>query len=269
MINSNIPIPTNLPLLINDPRPLAVSAVTDILHNSDSMELRDILASLGTFWPVKVWFSQPVTISVIPRWINNPKDGYRTHKSTQTSDVHIFRGFFKHGIDDLCYKYKQRGRTGQYFTFFDKVIKYEPVIERTKKTEFTSFEEFKAKFDPYFITEEQIKELWNEGSCQHGGKYIPSDFRHIGPVGKKVMERYLHFFKGVGTGGDEPGYTKYGGQYILTQRHTTNHHPGRDITIQHTSDRGYVHYNSEFAGCGNGRYGLVATRNTFLHLEDD
>ena len=268
-----IPIPTNLPLLINDPRPLAVSAVTDILHNSDAMELRDILASLGTFWPVRVWFSQPVTISVIPRWIRtNETSKYR--KSSETTNVHTFRGFFKHGLNDLCYKYRQKGRTGQYFEFFDKVIKYEPLIERAKKTEFKSFEEFKAKFDPLFITDKCIIDLWNDTSSQHGGKYIPSDFRQIGPVGKQVMKRFLFFFKGILAPVDDktPGYMKspHGDYYTLSQKHNSyGSNLGRDITIEHSSLGDKVFYSSEFPGCLNGRYGLVATKNTFLHLEDD
>jgi len=59
------------------------------------------------------------------------------------------------------------------------------------------------------------------------------------------------------------------GRKTLTQCHQTNHRLGRDITIEHTLGQGKVYYSSEYQGCGNGRYGLLANKNEFLWLEDD
>jgi hypothetical protein len=81
------------------------------------------------------------------------------------------------------------------------------------------------------------------------------------------MEGFLRLFVDVNTEGK--CYFDRSERKILTQDYQTHHHTGRDIEISHTLGHQYVYYASEFQGCGNGRYGLVANKNEFLHLEDD
>ena len=274
-----IPLPQTLPLLINDSRPEARETIAKILKGG--LELKDILHLLSRYWKVKIWFSKPVSIEIHRRWITQgitEEDKERNIISrkacihSKTSDLQVFNKFFMHG-DTLCYATSKQGRHGYYFEWFDSIIKYEPVIEEDHVVlnRFDSYEQFKRKFDPLFITEAEIQKLWNGKSCQHGGQYKPSDFHGIGPVGKKVMADFLRHFKGIDKGGDIPGYLRspHGDYYRLEAEHCTYRHTGRDIRISHQTNVSYVYYSSEFQNCGNGRYGLVANRYTFLWLEDD
>jgi hypothetical protein len=274
MINPAVPIPQNLPLLLNDPRPNAVAVAAKILKH-EVVTHRDIILELSKHWKIHVWFSQPVTVAIQPHWVvTEVRDdgGWKSkkHIRSKVEDNHIFKGFFRnHPASDwvIYYKTSTCGRHGHDFEDLeDKIVRYEPVIQ--KDSNFESYEQFKAKFDPQFITENYIKSLWNGTSSQHGGKYRKSDFHFIGEVGRKVLKRFMQNFKGVAnhfvTPDPYPGYKR---SYV--ERHTTTKHPGRDITIEHNAGGEVVFYQSEYAGCGNGRYGLVANKNQFLHLEDD
>jgi len=142
----NLPLPTNLPFLIHDPRPDARACVSKLLSDGDSMAVKDILLVLGLYWPVRVWFSEPVTIRVIPRWLvtETSEDGRwksKTRKIQETADSHVFRSFFPHR-DSICYSFRRPNRTyryqrqtGWYCDWLDKVIRYEPVIRRNQKGE--------------------------------------------------------------------------------------------------------------------------------------
>lgn len=271
-------IPKNLPLLINQhPNREANEALEKVLKGTIT-DTALIMAELGRYWKIRVWFDQPVKIHQQPRWHNNG-DGSKTLVNSKTTDCHTFSYFWYKGVYGLCYRTTGGRRTfhGYPFEWMAHVTRYEPLPYSEPKDEFDSFEQFKARFDPFFITEEEIQKLWNEKSAQTGQHYHRSDFRSMGPVGKEVMERFLRFFKGIGTGSsDAPGYVSYvsyEGRYgILTAYHDSRGHgvAGRDITITHQTNRQrYCHYSSEYPGCGNGRYGLVANKTTFLHLEDD
>jgi hypothetical protein len=261
-----IPIPKTLPLFLNDPRPEAVAVLDRILKGQT--DLAKNLLEIGHQWKVHVWFSQPVELNIRARWKRDPNNPTSfTKNRTRTVTDWIFGGFFTGTTHGLCYSCGNR--RGYPFDCLDKVIRYEPVVRTSN--EFDTFEQFKAKFDPLFITEEEIILLWNSKSGQHGSRYKKSDFRQMGPQGLRVMKDFLVFFKGVNEGGENtPGYSKYDEiHYTLDKRYTTYHNLGRDIHISHQTNIPRVFYASEYQGCGNGRYGLVANKREFLWLEDD
>jgi hypothetical protein len=261
-----IPIPKTLPLFLNDPRPEALAVIDRILKGQT--DLAKNLVELGRYWRVRVWFSQSVTLNIRARWKRDPTNPTSfTKNRVRTVTDWIFGGFFTGSTYGLCYSCGNR--RGYPFDCLDKVIRYEPVARTSN--EFESYEQFKAKFDPLFITEAEIVSLWNSKSGQHGGKYRKSDFRQMGPQGLRVMKDFLVFFKGVNEGGENtPGYSKYDEtHYTLDKRYTTYHHFGRDIHISHQTNIPRVFYASEYCGCSNGRYGLVANKREFLWLEDD
>jgi len=267
-----VPIPQNLTLLAENKYPEILKIIeegrTDIIQN---------LLDIGKYFKVKITFSEPVEISVISRWspwyIDDDGRNTRTKSPSRvTTSTHIFNGFFLYDNYSLCYKFKRNGRRGYYLPV-NKIIKYEPVIKTEKKTCFDSYEDFRKKFNTHFITEDEIKKLWNGTSGQHGGKYVPSDFRKIGKKGKATLKRFLERFKGVNTI-NNAGYQLSSTSdpkpsYYLTEKQEAWAHSGRDISISHLYGNSYVWYSSEYANCGNGRYGLLANRNEFLWLEDD
>jgi hypothetical protein len=276
----NVPIPQNLPLLLNSKNPAALAVIDKILRENQT-DVEQNLAALGKFWKIRVWFNQPVTINLQPRWHDNGNHS-KTLVTSKTTDNHVFSYFWIGTANGLCYRTGKSGRTshGYPFNWLHRVVKYEPVLEQDKEVsdEFKTFEQFKARFDPQFISEAKIQELWNENSSQTGQRYRRSDFHHIGREGQQVLTRFLHFFKGVGTGNNAPGYSKStyknpdGSEYYTLSEHYTSNGRGRfgrDITISHQTNQNIVHYSSEFPGCGNGRYGILANRKYFLHLEDD
>ena len=281
-----IPIPKSLGLLVG--LDAGRSAVVEaILKGRDDVQTN--LVELSKFWKVRVWFKAPVTIRTITRRrkvalsASDIASGYTGAKQCVNSnegDVHVFSGFFLHG-STLCYKVKTGGRRGYHFPSLDLVSSYEPVIDGLvdKTQAFATLEQFTKKFDPLFISDAEILRLWNGTSSQHGGKYVPADFHKIGPVGRKVLEDFMRRFNGVANtdhasyresvSHDHTGKQPPTSTYYLEAEHQSYRSPGRDIRISHRLGLGYVHYSSEFSGCGNGRYGLVANRSEFLWLEDD
>jgi probable HAF family extracellular repeat protein len=104
-----------------------------------------------------------------------------------------------------------------------------------------------------------------------GGKYKPSDFRSIGPVGKRLLKMFLLTFKGVSST-DQSGYQNTNKFWNLTEKHystSPSANVGRDVSISHTLGLPKVFYSSEYPGCGNGRYGLLVNKNEYLWIEDD
>lgn len=228
-----------------------------------TVSIPQALVGLSKYYPIRLWFSEPATLQCPRHWVreSDNRKAYITHK---TGDTLTVNKFFLHG-DTLCYASKKTSRTGYYFDMLDKVVKYDIVLGNATKDAFSTFEQFKGRFDLMFITEDEILKLWNGTSSQHGGKYTPRDFHGMGPRGKQVMNDFLRRFKGVKDTPrgiyDEKGY--------MRADYRSYHHSGRDISISHLFGNSYVWYSSEFSGCGNGRYGLVANKSTFLWLEDD
>lgn len=258
-------LPTNLPLLVDTTDEGKASAITKVTSHPDN--LKENLLTLGKKYKLRVHFKEPIKLQTIRRKVRLSENSWR-YEYYKVSNVHVFSGFFEHN-NGLCYLYKKGGRKGNWFPSLDKVDHYEVVLSE-KKDAFDSYEAFKKKFDLYFITEGQIQDLWKSKSAQHGGKYSPSDFHSIGRKGKECLRRFLVNFKGVNNGGGT-GYRKspHGDYSVLSACNPALSNSGRDISIEHRSDGPMVFYSSEYANCGNGRYGLVATKNTFLWLEDD
>jgi len=244
-------VPETLPLLMGQGNDETIKA---ILSNPEDHQ--ENLMRLSRICKVKLTFNTPITV-----WQSR-----RKFKNDVTE--HIFGGFFKCGVG-FCYKFSTTSRHGQYLNM-DLVKSYEPVFNPAFKT----FEQFKKKFDLFFITEAQIKKLWEETSSQTGQRYTPADFRQIGPAGKKALESFLRQFRGV-SNVDPSTYSPrtYAGQsYHMADGYCDGTGMGnfsRDISISHRLGNPLVHYASEYSGTGNGRYGLLVTKNTFLWMEDD
>jgi hypothetical protein len=250
-------LPSNLALIAL--RPECSEDAAKILKGEGSLE--DHLVWLSNYFPIRVWFKDPTQVVV-----------QRSYKSVTE---HVFRRFFKNNAGSaLCYMPRKTGRKGYYFPSTDSVVKYEPVISAETKNEFSSYQQFEKKFDKRFITEPEILKLWNGTSGQHGGKYRKSDFHRLSKYGLRVMEDFIQYFKDVTKGGGV-GYTDSSvspGVKYREARYTSMSHErsfGRDIKISHQTNCDYVYYASEYPGCGNGRYGLIANAKEFLWLEDD
>jgi hypothetical protein len=209
--------------------------------------LTNNLIDISLYWKVKIWFTKPVTV-------------YRTRFSNgyKESNVHVFTKFAMSKSNNLIYLFKRNGRYGRPFCFENLIDRYEIVF--THYREFT-FEQFKAKFDPRFITNAKLQDFWNSTSAQTGKQYARSDFKQIGPEGKQLVESFLQRFKGLD---DKTLVREY-----YQSRGRRNSRCGRDIKIEYSPGIDYVFYSSEYPGCGNGSYGILANEKQWLHLEDD
>lgn len=211
---------------------------------------------------VKVTFFQPETFYLTVR------------KKIFNVSEYVFPEFFCHG-DRLYFKSKRGGRTGLQLSL-DRIKSYEPVLSTLN--EFNNYEQFKKKFDLFFITEELIKELWEGTSAQHGGKYQPSDFKPVSKAGKEALQQFLRTFRGVDST-DTTGYTERqpweqgGSPYHILYGHyfgrNSDCHFSRDVDVSHQLGLNRVHYSSTQTGGGHERNGILATRSTYLWLEDD
>ena len=246
-----LPLPENLALLIGGLAPDQAEVVERIYKGQT---LRDNLLDLSKFWKVKVWFDREIDIRIQQHkmFINKDEDGtkhflYKSHVHTNT---HIFHRINTATDGTLIYATsKASRRQWYYFPCMNWVVKYEPVIEKERSQEFKTYEQFKAKFDPFFITEAEIQKLWNERSAQHGGRYQPSDFHKIGPRGKGVLKDFLRNFKGILSTDPNAflGYHTYDNSLYLEGLYNSYRHTGRDIKISHRAGNGFVWYSSEYS----------------------
>lgn len=240
-----------------------------------NLSLEESLVRLSRDFKIRVQFSEPVTIQIKRHWVVIEKTDEFTRKKRiydKTANTHVFSQFVVIG-GRLHYTTTRNARYAYPCPWLDKIVSYEPVDD-IKRADFKDFEQFKKKFDPLFITDTEIQKLWNQKSSQHGGRYKPSDFHRLGLRGHEVLKRFLIDFNGVpnpegGSGYRESGIKDETPRYYLTKYHDSWHHSGRDIKISHLAGNDFVWYSSEYHGCGNGRYGLLANKNEFLWLEDD
>lgn len=245
-------IPNNLPTLmgISDSMDQAIEAAL----KESSLENQLVAASRAA--RIRVHLAQPMTLRT-----------YARRRPSPPRTTHTISRLFKSG-NTVCVT-RINGRYGYPIptTFLESIKSWE-AIPRGDSRLFSSYKQFKRRFDTRFITEDEIKRLYNSKSSQHGGHYRPSDFKKLGRQGRAVMERFLKKFKDVHT--VTPFHTKRDEGYsILRESYNSWHHAGRDITISHQSNLEWIYYASEFHGCGNGRYGLIANETTYLWLEDD
>ena len=225
------------------------NAIADAL--SGKLSLDETLDAHCGWFRVKAWFSEPIQIR------------------NKTSDAHIFNSFFISKNKRLCYGSRRYPRTGIPFYETHLITKLEFIHD---DYEFKSYEEFKKKFDTRFINESQILNLWSGTSSQHGKKYNKKDFRKISKRGKEVMDRFLKHFTNINECNEhyhKSDLYKNEEVFILKAKHDSWTNSGRDITISHQTNAPHIFYSSEYHGCLNGRYGLVANKHEFLHLEDD
>lgn len=281
MVNTVIPIPMNLPLLLNDTRPGTGAAIAQVM--SGNLDLLHQLDVLNKFWRIKVWFAKDVFLKVPRHWVVNKVEGNVTTKSYITSKTTSYHVFNKKSIlyynDILLYVLRVNARQGYHFPT-GYVIKYEPVPEADhgkKDYEFSTYEQFKAKFDPAYITEDEMIKLWNEKSPQTCNRYNKKDFRKISPRGKIAVDRFLLSFRGV-TNADPITYKQTSDFFKKEEKYhllkvyehaTSVVRTARDVTVSHRLGNPYIHYASEYAGTGNGSYGILANKNEYLHTEDD
>jgi len=248
------------------------AAVVERIYKGQDLQAN--LIDLSRFWKIKVWFNQPTEIRITPTWINKQEteNGWsKTRKYLNTGTEHVIARFFSTDWGKLCYLPKRTVKGGFHFPDLSTVVKYEVILDEVQD-EFKSYEKFAAKFDRRFMPDAEILSLWNSKSGQHGGRYKPSDFHKIGPRGKQVLNNFLRLFVDWNTEGkcyiathhDNGTVTK-----VLSDRYRTYHQFGRNITIEHTLGIPRVFYSSEYCNSCNGRYGLLANKNEFLHLEDD
>lgn len=215
------------------------------------------IGNLSYHMKIRVWFKNPARIRI----------NFRKYKIVSVYDFP--RISFEKG--NTLY-YAIQGKR-YYYPLYETITKIEPLTNKT--VYFTSYDEFKKKFDTKFITEKMIKTLWNEKSSQHGHKYCKKDFRKLNIRGREVMSRFLERFEGIPTTPPEvrpnDHYKKspHGNYWVLEDHYDSYQHPGRDIKISHQTNCSHVHYSTEYYKCLNGRYGLVANKHEFLHLEDD
>lgn len=145
----------------------------------------------------------------------------------------------------------------------NKIVKVD--VEAAASDTFSTFEQFAARFDPRFVTQNFLKALWPESSPQHGARYRPSDFKPIGPKGRTVVRRFLAQFVSV----DDTNPDRAERGEIRVRENARCERKGRDITISHPYGEPKVMYSSEFPGCGNGSYYFLATENTVMHYVND
>jgi hypothetical protein len=250
------PAPRNLGLLVpfldteekkQDVRPL-FDGETDVLKN---------ILTLSKHWRLLIKFDAPVRVQLNRR------------RSIEVTE-HVFHGFFWSKVNGrLCYATRRPHRIGFTFHWLHNVVSYEPVLDTQTKDKFKSYEQFQARFDRRYITEEEIKSLWSQPSSLHGKQLRPSDFRSFSKIGKKLMGDFDGSFLGVGQvpttddtryrGGDN-------GKFQLMCRHYTNDDVG-DSYIEHLTNMRFVLYSlCHPRGTKRGKYGVLATKNTYLQL---
>jgi len=246
--------------IVVNKRPDMNAALKEAYANPD--DLPGNLVRLGRWWRIDVTFDRPVEIRVSSRKVKRVSR-------------HTFAGFFDSASAGLCYAIRRPLSTGYHFGFVPMVVSYRLVDASTvggREDRFKDFEAFARRFDRRFITDSYIRKLWDTGSPQHGGQYTPSDFHAIGPKGRRVVGSFLKRFAGLNT--PEPGNTWYspgfeGKGYVLYVEEPADGRMGRDIHVEHKIGVPCIPYASEEPGCGNGRYGVLATEKTFLWVEDD
>lgn len=205
---------------------------------------------------IMLYFDKP-TVVFINRYTRKTVDKFKIN--------HVFR---KNG--SMYYCMRSNSRVGYDLSMSGHITGYS--LTDKKDNEFHSYEEFRKKFDTRFISEKLIRDLYNEKSGEVGKRYYTKrDFKRLNGTGKRVMEDFLRKFTDINRPNEYYDRHKIGDTEFNTLRewYNTYHHSGRDISITHSEGQDRVFYSSEFMGCGNGSYYLVASANTVLHVEDD
>ncbi|MEA3421015.1 MAG: hypothetical protein U9Q97_05000 [Acidobacteriota bacterium] len=245
--------PNNLPTLIGISKE-SDAAIAKSLN--ESLSLEESLTRLSHHFLVRAHFSQPIRLLF--------RGNYKT------SSIHTFRCLFISTTGNFCYGYKRNSHRGRPLYGIKFITKIE--FLENPPSEFKSYEDFKARFDPQFIKEEGIKSLWNSKSSMHGGKYNRNDFKSISKRGREVLNQFLTHFTKIHEVNEH--YTisnAWENEKVLVYKakHYSDGHYGRDISISTNTKAPYIFYSSEYPGCLNGHYGLLVNKSTYLYLEKD
>lgn len=252
----SVPLPRNLGLLIPFLDTEEKKATVRPLFEGETDVLKNIL-SLSKHWRVRIKFDTKVRVMLNRR------------RSVET-DEHVFRGFFGTKTGYLCYASRRSPRFGFTFHWLHNVVSYEPVLDTQTKDKFTSYEQFQARFDRRYITEDEIKSLWSQPSSLHGKQLKPSDFRSFSKIGKKLMGDFDKNFLGVGQvpTTQDTRYVECGeGKFKLMCRHYSYDEDRGDSYLEHVTHMRFVLYSlCHPRGSKRGKYGVLATKNTYLQL---
>jgi hypothetical protein len=203
-------------------------------------------------------FSRPVEVS---------KDSRR-----MTVESLVINGVFTgEGSGQFCYLTPRQSRRGYLFTY-PMVLHYlnaKLTKDNSENLLFKHLEDFSKKFDRRFISEDLIKQLYEEGKTSEGRPWLRTDFKRLGDKGESVMERFLGQFTDINTKTVYYFPTTYSPDGYLSSRRDSWNGKGRDISISHSVGSNKVFFSSEYPGCGNGQYYLVANEKEVLHLEND
>ena len=238
--------------------------MTDIISVKRE-ETKQYLLQLSQMKPhsskINVLFSKPVQIQL-------------SNKKLKLTDHYAFSSFFIASMNRFAYTNRLIANTGVLVTseILDNLT-YATI--ETKNREFIDFAEFSKKFDRRFISDFEVKKLWETNSCQTGKRYSKLDFKKTGIVMRNCIQSFLLQFKNI----HEPTNFYRKSQFdkttlkqtlcLYSYRTNGSGVAGRDITIEHHIERDYVMVSSEFPGCGNGSYYLLANEKELLHLEND
>jgi hypothetical protein len=229
------------------------ATIANVLKGSFSLE--ESLTRLSRYFLIRIHFTHAINLRVLRGYFN--------------SNVHTFRCLFISNQGNFCYGYKRNSHRGHPLNS-EHITKIE-FLDTTPK-EFKSYEDFKAKFDPRFITEDGIKSLWNSKSSMHGGKYNRKDFKSISKRGREVLKQFLTHFTKIHEVNDHyiiSNVLEDEEVLVYKAKHRSYSHSGRDISISTNTKAPYIFYSSEYPGCLNGHYGLLVNKNTYLYLEKD
>jgi hypothetical protein len=138
MVNPKLfPIPMNLPLLLNDPRPKALAALAEVLNGG--LDTPHQLQILSRCFKIKVWFEKPLYFKTVhsTRVIEKNAEGGWTRKEHiygVTTDCHIFNRIclLKAYQDRIFYCKSKNARMGYDFPI-EHMTRWEPVPPPRKR----------------------------------------------------------------------------------------------------------------------------------------
>lgn len=130
-----LPMPANLPFLINDTRATARAAVATVFEGG--LGTIQQIALLSRYYKIKIWFSKELTFRRVARKIISKtadENGWRSieYRHTVTTDTHIFNriGIDNCNCNNLIYTRTASSRRGWDLPI-EFALKWEPVINNT------------------------------------------------------------------------------------------------------------------------------------------
>ena len=131
------PIPMNLPLLLNDPRPKAQAALAEVLEGD--LDTPHQIQLLSRFFKIKAWFEKPFYFKTVHRTrvIEKNAEGdwvRKEHLSGVETDCHIFnRICLLDAYENRIFYCKSRHARVGYDFPIDQMTRWEPVAPPRKR----------------------------------------------------------------------------------------------------------------------------------------